>query len=87
MERCNLLAPGVRGRPRNVDAAVAVLRGATAAGVNHQARRVFRNGSAQEQFRKSTEEDSARAFLDASATRRELTQNCLHRDRGQVRAT
>src|ERR1700686_1155465 len=50
-----------------------------------QARRVFRNGSAQEQFRQGTEEDSARAFLDAPATRRELMPRCLHRDRGQVR--
>src|SRR5579862_6497894 len=44
-----------------------------------QARRVFRNGTAQEHFRQGTEEDSARAFLDVPATRCELTQNCERR--------
>jgi len=37
----------------------------------------FQKRICQEQFRQGTEEDSARAFLDASATRRELTPNSL----------
>src|SRR6266446_10041870 len=44
-----------------------------------QARRVFRNGSAQEQLRQGTEEDSARAVLDTRATPGELTPHCVRR--------
>jgi hypothetical protein len=45
----------------------------------------FRNGSAQEQFRQSAEEDLARALLEASATSRELSPNCRRPDRGHLR--
>src|ERR1700677_506146 len=38
-------------------------------------RRVFKNGAAQEQFREGTQEESARALPDTTATRHQLTQN------------